>query len=193
MPDDRNEDGQLIDLEGRRAVRFTRRYPVSRAELWSAITDPDRTARWAFRTELEPRSGGALRFDYGEAGSAEGTVLEWDEPSVLEYEWGTDTDMPWRVRFELTSDGDEATLLTFDHLLPDASDPDSIAEPSWVFAESPAVPDRFPYWWRRHPAAVDTEPPGRSCESESACHRHSRTSPSDTDCGSFHPSTCPAA
>jgi uncharacterized protein YndB with AHSA1/START domain len=105
-------------------VRFTRRYPVSRTELWSAITEPDRTARWAFRTELEPHAGGALRFDLGEAGVSEGTVLEWDEPSVLEYEWGTDTEMPWRVRFELASDGDGGTVLTFDHLLPDAANPE---------------------------------------------------------------------
>lgn len=130
MPDQRDDDGQLIDLGGRRAVRFRRRYPVSRAELWSAITDPERTARWAFRTVLEPRSGGALRFDYGEGGSAEGTVLEWREPSVLEYEWDTDGEMPWRVRFELTEDG-EGTLLTFDHLLPDATNPDFAAGWHW--------------------------------------------------------------
>ena len=130
MPEQNDDYGSLIDLGGRRAVRFSRHYPVSRAELWSAITDPERTARWAFRTELEPRNGGTLRFDYGEAGSAEGTVLVWDEPSVLEYEWGADTDMPWRVRFELTEDGD-GTRLTFDHLLPDASNPDFAAGWHW--------------------------------------------------------------
>lgn len=130
MPEQNDDYGSLIDLDGRRAVRFSRHYPVPRAELWSAITDPERTARWAFRTELEPRNGGTLRFDYGEAGSAEGTVLVWDEPSVLEYEWGADTDMPWRVRFELTEDGD-GTRLTFDHLLPDASNPDFAAGWHW--------------------------------------------------------------
>jgi uncharacterized protein YndB with AHSA1/START domain len=131
VPDDRNDRGRLIEIGGRRAVRFTRRYPVSRTELWSAITEPDRTARWAFRTELEPHAGGALRFDLGEAGVSEGTVLEWDEPSVLEYEWGTDTEMPWRVRFELASDSDGGTVLTFDHLLPDAANPEFAAGWHW--------------------------------------------------------------
>lgn len=131
MPDDDTEHGRLVDLDGRQAIRFTRSYPVSPSELWSAITEPDRLARWAFRGDFEPRRGGALRFDYGDAGVSEGTILEWDEPSVLEYEWATDTDMPWHVRFELSSDGDGGTLLTFHHLLPDASIPEFAAGWHW--------------------------------------------------------------
>ncbi len=119
MPDDNTDNGRLVEFGGRRAIRFTRHYSVSPTELWAAITEPDRMARWAFRAEFEPRSGGTLRFHFDEDGLSEGTVLEWDEPSVLEYEWATDTEAPWRVRFELTSDGGNGTLLTFDHLLPD--------------------------------------------------------------------------
>lgn len=131
MPDKTTDDGHLIDLDGRRAVRFTRRYPAPRTEVWAAITEPDRMARWAFRGDLEPRSGGTVTFDFGEAGSMAGTVLEWDEPSVLEYEWATDTEMPWRIRFELTSDGDAGTVLTFDHMLPDATKPEFAAGWHW--------------------------------------------------------------
>lgn len=131
MPDENTDYGRLIDVAGRRVVRFTRRYSVSRKELWAAIIEPDRMARWAFRAEMEPRRGGTLRFDFDEAGVSEGTILEWDEPSVLEYEWATDTETPWRVRFELTSDGDRGTLLTFDHLLPDASNPGFAAGWHW--------------------------------------------------------------
>lgn len=131
MPDIHADDGGLIDLDGRRAVRFVRRYAVSRAELWSAITDPDRMARWAFRGEFEPWRGGTLHFDYGEAGSAHGTVIEWDEPSVLEYEWGADTDMPWHIRFALRDDGEGGTVLTFDHFLPDPAIPEFAAGWHW--------------------------------------------------------------
>ncbi|MEA2001624.1 MAG: SRPBCC family protein [Actinomycetota bacterium] len=131
MPDDNTDYGQLIDVGGRRVVRFVRRYPVSPTEVWAAITEPDRMARWAFRAEMEPRSGGMLRFDFGEPGVSAGTILEWDKPSVLEYEWATDTETPWRIRFELTSDGDNGTLLTFDHLLPDASNPGFAAGWHW--------------------------------------------------------------
>ncbi len=125
------DHGHLIDLGGYRVVRFTRRYPVSRAELWSAITEPDRLARWAFRGEFEPRTGGSLRFNYGESEVSEGTILEWDEPSVLEYEWATDTEMPWRVRFELTNDGAGGTVMTFDHFLPDPTIPEFAAGWHW--------------------------------------------------------------
>jgi uncharacterized protein YndB with AHSA1/START domain len=131
VPDDDKDDGRLVEIGGRRALRFIRRYPVPPTVLWAAITQPDRMARWAFRGELEPRSGGTLRFDYGEAGDTDGTVIEWDEPSVLEYEWATDTDMPWRVRFELADDGGDGTVLTFDHLFPDASDPSFAAGWHW--------------------------------------------------------------
>lgn len=131
VPDMTTDDGHLIDLDGQRAVRFTRRYPASRTEVWAAITEPDRMARWAFRGVLEPRSGGAVTFDFGEGGSVTGTVLEWDEPSVLEYKWATDTEMPWRIRFELTSDGDDGTVLTFDHLLPDTTKPEFAAGWHW--------------------------------------------------------------
>lgn len=68
-----------------------------------------------------------------DAGGVDGTILEWYEPSVLEYEWATDTEMPWRVRFELTAAGDNATLLTFDHLSPDASQPEFAAGWHWHF------------------------------------------------------------
>ncbi len=131
MLDDDTAYGQLIDVGGRQVVRFTRRYAVSRTELWAAITEPDRMARWAFRAEMEPRTGGTLRFDFDEAGVSEGTILEWDEPSVLEYKWATDTETPWRIRFELTSDGGGGTVLTFDHLLPDASNPSFAAGWHW--------------------------------------------------------------
>ena len=134
MPDNSTEasgDGRLIEVDGRSVVRFVRRYPVSREKLWSALTDPDRMARWAFRGELEPRDGGTLRFDYGEGGSVDGTVLVWDEPSVLEYEWGADSEMPWHVRFELSSDDEGGTVLTFDHLLPDPSVPEFAAGWHW--------------------------------------------------------------
>jgi len=112
-------------------VRFNRRFQVAKTDLWAAITEPERMARWAFRAEFEPRTGGAMRFYLGEAGVTEGRTVEWDEPSVLEYEWATDTNMPWRIRFELTDEGENATVLTLDHLLPDASNPEFAAGWHW--------------------------------------------------------------
>ncbi len=131
MPEQMNDKGRIVDLGDHRAVRFIRHFTASPSEVWSAITEPDRMARWAFPGDFEPRSGGTLRFDLGEGGVSEGTVLEWDEPSVLEYEWAADTEMPWRVRYELTSDGDGGTILTFDHILPDPTVPEFAAGWHW--------------------------------------------------------------
>lgn len=112
------DHGTVVDLDGRRSLRFVRRFATDRADVWSAITDTERTGRWAFATTFEPRVGGAVRFDFAEAGPAFGTVLVWDEPTVLEYEWA-EGDSTWRIRFELSDDGDGRTTLTFDHFLPD--------------------------------------------------------------------------
>jgi uncharacterized protein YndB with AHSA1/START domain len=130
VPDDTTDRGQVVVIEGRTLLRFVRQYSTSRADVWSAITEADRTARWSFRAEMEPRVGGALRFDLGEHGEGAGTLLAWDEPSVLEYEWG-EPGSTWRVRFELSDDGDGGTVLTFDHLLPDPRDPSFAAGWHW--------------------------------------------------------------
>lgn len=130
MPDNSVARGQVVDVAGRSVLRFVRRYATTLADVWSAITEADRTARWAFRAEMEPKSGGALRFDFGEHGSTHGTIIEWAEPSVLEYEW-SQGDSTWRLRFELTDDGDGGTILTLDHLLPDPTDPSFAAGWHW--------------------------------------------------------------
>lgn len=129
MPD-RTDDGHLIDVNGRTVVRFIRRYAAGRSEVWSAITDPERVARWAFQVEFEPRAGGSLRFFYGEHGTADGTIIAWDEPDLLEYEWG-EGDEAWHVRFELADDAAGGTALTFDHYLPDAARPEFAAGWHW--------------------------------------------------------------
>jgi len=104
------EDGEL---------RFERTYDVSVTEVWSALTEKERTGAWAFATTFEPRAGGTLTFDFGEAGAATGEGIAWEEPSLLEYAW----DGPggrWHVRAEVEEAGDSGgAVLTFAHLAPD--------------------------------------------------------------------------
>ena len=56
--------GQLRVDGDRRAVRFERRYEATPAEVWSALTEPERLARWLADAELDLRVGGqyVLRF-----------------------------------------------------------------------------------------------------------------------------------
>jgi uncharacterized protein YndB with AHSA1/START domain len=127
MPDESN--GHVENLDGNGVLRFVRRYAAPRTEVWSAITEPERLGRWAYPGTIELRVGGAVVFDYGEQGEGRGTVLACDEPSLLEYEWG-EGDERWRIRFELVADGD-GTVLTFDHFLPDPTQPQFAAGWHW--------------------------------------------------------------
>lgn len=125
--------GEVIDVDGRPAVRFGRRYDTSRDDVWSAVTAKDRLALWAFPAEIEPRSGGSVTFDLGDGNDdaeSRGRVITWDQPSVLDYEWGIETEAPWRVKVEL-ADVDGGTELTFDHLQPDAANPEFAAGWHW--------------------------------------------------------------
>ncbi len=105
--------GTLSSEGGTRSVRFVRVFDVSVEELWDAITDPDRIARW-MRTEqmtFERHVGGAVRYRWGGTDEAIGTVKVFDPPHAVEYTWreGSESSI---VRFELRplAQGVELTL-----------------------------------------------------------------------------------
>ena len=89
-------------------------FPESPAELWEALTEPERLEEWfATEVELDPRPGGAGTFRWGdgeerhatvrEAREAERLVLDWDDGGgavVLELE---EVDDGTRVRVVETS------------------------------------------------------------------------------------------
>ncbi len=111
-------------------LRFERRLSRLPEVVWQAITDGDLLARWLFRAHFEPRAGGAMAFDYGN-GRSQGTVLAWDEPTQLDYQWGDTPEQPtWRIRF-LLSPSDVGALLAFEHLGPDPEDPQYAAGWHW--------------------------------------------------------------
>lgn len=106
--------GSLRADGDRCAVRFERLYDFTPAELWSALTDPQRLRRWLAETpRFESRLGGRITIAFDE-GTTEGRVLTWDEPRVLEYEWRFPGEDESAVRFELHPQ-DAGTLLVLDH------------------------------------------------------------------------------
>jgi uncharacterized protein YndB with AHSA1/START domain len=101
-----------------RTVRFERRYPVPREEVWAALTEPDRLAQWLTEATFQPREGGRVAFDFGDGGTCTGTVLVWDPPAVLEYGWDFPDESRSVVRWELAEDGDgDGTAVTLVHRL----------------------------------------------------------------------------
>jgi len=53
--------GTLRAADGAGVVHIERRYPTSPADVWSAITDPHRLARWYGWVEGDLRPGGEIR------------------------------------------------------------------------------------------------------------------------------------
>lgn len=101
-------DGQPVQV-----VVATRSYPTSPADLWGAITDPGRIARWFAPVSGELRQGGRYQVE----GNAGGEILECvpRERFLLTWEFeGTS----W---VEVSLDGDEdETTLTLRHSAPDS-------------------------------------------------------------------------
>lgn len=72
--------------DGGEIVRLTirRTYPTDVADLWSAISDPERIARWFGPVTGRLAVGGAFEV----TGQANGTVLACDAPSRLQISYG---------------------------------------------------------------------------------------------------------
>ena len=149
-------DGEIVDTPGATALRFERRYDYPIDDVWEAITDTERLGRWMFPMTFERHAGGTLSVDLGELGTVVGRVLVWDEPHHLEYEWqepagvGETPDATWHIRFSLRPDGD-ATILVFEHLLPDARRPEFAAGWHWYLDRLGALLSGNP------PAQVETD------------------------------------
>jgi uncharacterized protein YndB with AHSA1/START domain len=105
-------EGTLAQVEGRWELRFVRRLPHPPEKVWRALTEPGHLAAW-FPADMEgDRAAGArLRFVFrnGEGPAADGEMLAYDPPSLLEYRWGDEI-----LRFRLEADGHGCVLTLVD-------------------------------------------------------------------------------
>jgi uncharacterized protein YndB with AHSA1/START domain len=76
--------GSLRSIGGKGIVRIEDRYDTGIDDLWSALTDPSRLARWYGQLEGELRPGGQFRLHVQDADSdATGHVEACDPPRLL--------------------------------------------------------------------------------------------------------------
>jgi uncharacterized protein YndB with AHSA1/START domain len=106
-----------VSLDGSgAAVRFERWYAASVTELWSALSDPERMARWlGAEVHIEAWTGGgvALRWPGGE--QMDGVITIFEPGRVLEFTWReTALGVESVVRFELRPQS-SGTLLMLEH------------------------------------------------------------------------------
>jgi len=104
--------GALRPDADRLAVRFQRRYPAAPAEVWAAVTEPERIGRWlAPVTLLDDRR---YRLDFGDDHVTVGDVVDCEPPRSLTVTWDFPGEPPSRVAVQLRPDGD-GTVLVLDH------------------------------------------------------------------------------
>ena len=66
--------GSLRSADGAGIIRIEDRYDTDIDDLWSAITDPDRLARWFGEVDGELSLGGEFRVQIADAGERTGQV-----------------------------------------------------------------------------------------------------------------------
>ncbi|ROP36718.1 SRPBCC domain-containing protein [Saccharothrix texasensis] len=94
-------------------VLLRRTYDAAAADVWDAVTDPDRLKRWFLPVSGDLREGGTFQVEH----NASGSVLTCSPPKLLRLTWGADTSI---VELRLTEDGDERTTVELEHTVPKA-------------------------------------------------------------------------
>src|SRR5262245_7136897 len=102
----RDKDGSTA-----RVLLATRTYRTTREDLWNALTDPERIARWLLLISGELRLGGTYQLQ----GNAGGEILACEPPSRLGLTWGMHGQVSW-VTVELSVRSEGATALRLEHM-----------------------------------------------------------------------------
>jgi uncharacterized protein YndB with AHSA1/START domain len=88
-----------------------RTYDAAVADVWEALTDPERMARWFLPVSGDLREGGSFQLE----ANAGGDILTCKPPELLRVTFGGPTSL---VEVRLTPDGDERTTLELEHTVP---------------------------------------------------------------------------
>jgi uncharacterized protein YndB with AHSA1/START domain len=92
-------------------IRLRRTYDAPIEDVWSALTEPERMRRWFLPLSGDLRPGGSFQLE----GNAGGEILRCAPPSLLAVTFGSETSV---VQIRLSSGGDGATALEFEHTVP---------------------------------------------------------------------------
>lgn len=92
-------------------VAIRRTYDAPTAEVWEALTDPERVRRWFYPVSGDLHEGGTFQLE----GNAGGEIHRCEPPRLLRVSFGGPTSL---VELRLSSDGEGRTLLELDHTVP---------------------------------------------------------------------------
>jgi uncharacterized protein YndB with AHSA1/START domain len=109
--------------DGRQRLEFRRSWPDPIDDVWSALTEPDRMARWIGSYEGERRPGGtgtlAMTFEEGESGGQQMRIVECDPPRRLVVESVDLAD--FRLEVDLIASDGRTELVFRQWFAPDAT------------------------------------------------------------------------
>jgi uncharacterized protein YndB with AHSA1/START domain len=111
--------------DGRQRLEFRRSWPDPIEDVWSALTEPDRLARWIGVYDGERAVGGrgtfAMTHEEGEPVGEPMTIVECDPPRRLVIQWVQQDAEGWRVDLDLRTEGGQ-TVLRFVQVFPAGAD-----------------------------------------------------------------------
>lgn len=112
--------GSLSSINGKGAVRMQRRFETDCDDLWVALTDPARLARWLGEVEGDLLVGGQFRASFVASGwEGAGRVQECEPPHrflVLTTEAGEPDEHP--VEVTVCADGEQSVLVIEERGMP---------------------------------------------------------------------------
>lgn len=109
----RQVGARQVETGEARTVLLRRTYEAELADVWDAVTSPERISRWFLPVSGEFKVGGRYQLE----GNAGGEILECEEPSRLRVSWlyGPDPGFS-EVEVRLTPEGEERTMLELEHV-----------------------------------------------------------------------------
>jgi uncharacterized protein YndB with AHSA1/START domain len=111
--------GTLATADGKGVVRMEDRFDTGIDDLWSALTDPGRLARWLGEIEGDLRLGGEYRFRFFASGSeGTGRVEACEPPRHLLLSHGLGQPSVNVIEVTLTADGDQTLLVAEERGMP---------------------------------------------------------------------------
>jgi uncharacterized protein YndB with AHSA1/START domain len=111
--------GSLRSADGKGVVRMEDRFDTGIDDLWSALTDPSRLARWYGEVEGDLRLGGEYRFRVFASGSeGTGRVEACEPPRWLLLAHGLGQPDVKVIEATLAADGDQTILVVEERGMP---------------------------------------------------------------------------
>jgi uncharacterized protein YndB with AHSA1/START domain len=111
--------GSLRSADGKGVVRMEDRFDTDIDDVWSALTDPSRLARWLGEVEGDLRLGGEYRFRFFASGSeGTGRVEACEPPQRLLLAHGLGQPDVNVIEVTLAADGDQTILVVEERGMP---------------------------------------------------------------------------